>query len=93
MSLCINLTANKRNAELVCEGEGLPLVVARAFQHQDPLLMKMVRNISQHDGQTKVLFLVSISDRGKEEGMAAPPVVVESYCRNAVQMVLLFRGR
>ncbi|KAF0305674.1 Kinesin-associated protein 3 [Amphibalanus amphitrite] len=57
MALCINLTANKRNAELVCEGDGLPLLVARAFQHQDPLVMKMVRNISQHEGQTKVLFL------------------------------------
>ena len=59
MALCINLTANKRNAELVCESDGLPLLVARAFQHQDPLLMKMVRNISQQEGQTKVLFLVS----------------------------------
>ena len=59
MALCINLTANKRNAELRCEGDGLALLVARAFQHPDPLLMKMVRNISQHDGQTKVLFLVS----------------------------------
>ncbi|XP_037073717.1 kinesin-associated protein 3-like, partial [Pollicipes pollicipes] len=57
MALCINLTANKRNAELVCEADGLALLVARAFQHTDPLLMKMIRNISQHDGQTKVLFL------------------------------------
>jgi len=57
MALCINLTANKRNSELVCEGDGLALLIARAFQHQDPLVMKMIRNISQHDGETKVLFL------------------------------------
>ena len=59
MALCINLTANKRNSELACESGGLALLVARAFQHRDPLVMKMVRNVSQHPGPTKSLFLVS----------------------------------
>ena len=59
LALCINLAANKRNAQLICEHNGLRLLMKRSFKFKDPLLMKMVRNISQHDGQTKNLFIVS----------------------------------
>jgi hypothetical protein len=59
LSLCINLSANKRNAQIVCEGQGLKMLMKRAFKFRDPLLMKMLRNISQHDGPTKNLFVVS----------------------------------
>ena len=59
IALCINLAANKRNAQLICEGPGLRLLMRRAFKFKDPLLLKMVRNISQHDGPTKNLFVVS----------------------------------
>lgn len=62
LSLCINLAANKRNAQIVCEGKGLKLLMKRAFKFRDPLLMKMIRNISQHDGPTKNLFVDYISD-------------------------------
>ena len=34
----------------------------RAFHYQDALIMKMVRNISQHDGMTKTLFVEFIGD-------------------------------
>ena len=34
----------------------------RAFHYQDALIMKMVRNISQHDGMTKALFVEFIGD-------------------------------
>ena len=59
LSLCINLAANKRNAQVICEHNGLRLLMKRAFKFKDPLLMKMIRNISQHDGATKTLFIVS----------------------------------
>ena len=59
LSLCINLSANKRNAQIVCEGQGLKMLMKRAFKFRDPLLMKMIRNISQHEGPTKNLFVVS----------------------------------
>eukprot|EP00095_Tigriopus_kingsejongensis_P012143 maker-scaffold954_size76946-snap-gene-0.19 protein:Tk12143 transcript:maker-scaffold954_size76946-snap-gene-0.19-mRNA-1 annotation:"kinesin-associated protein 3-like" len=62
MALAINLAANKRNAQLICEGHGLRVLMQRAFHYQDPLIMKMIRNISQHDGMTKTLFIEFIGD-------------------------------
>lgn len=41
-------------------GNGLKMLMKRALKFKDPLLMKMIRNISQHDGPTKNLFIVSI---------------------------------
>lgn len=41
-------------------GNGLKMLMKRALKFKDPLLMKMIRNISQHDGPTKSLFIVSI---------------------------------
>ena len=61
LSLCINLAANKRTAQIICEGNGLKMLMKRAFKFKDPLLMKMIRNVSEHDGPTKNLFIVSIS--------------------------------
>ena len=62
MALGINLAANKRNAQLICEGHGLRMLMQRAFHYQDALVMKMIRNISQHDGVTKNLFIEFIGD-------------------------------
>ena len=59
VALCINLAGNKRCSQLICEGNGLRLLMKRSFKYKDPLLMKMIRNISQHDGPTKTLFIVS----------------------------------
>ena len=59
IALCINLAANKRNAQIICEGPGLKLLMRRAFKFKDPFLLKMIRNISQHDGPTKKQFIVS----------------------------------
>ena len=58
LALCINLAANTRCAQLICEGTGLKLLMRRAFKHKDAMLMKMIRNISMHDGPTKALFIV-----------------------------------
>ncbi|XP_065068315.1 kinesin-associated protein 3-like [Rhopilema esculentum] len=62
IALCINLASNKRNAQLICEGNGLRLLMRRALKFKDPLLMKMIRNISQHDGPTKKDFMNYIPD-------------------------------
>ncbi|XP_022085406.1 kinesin-associated protein 3-like [Acanthaster planci] len=62
VSLGINLACNKRNAQLICEGNGLRLLMRRALRFKDGLLLKMIRNISQHDGQTKEQFIEYISD-------------------------------
>jgi len=61
LALCVNLAANARCAQLICDGSGLKLLLRRAFKHRDPLLMKMIRNISMHDGPTKALFIVCFS--------------------------------
>ncbi|XP_025112407.1 kinesin-associated protein 3-like isoform X2 [Pomacea canaliculata] len=62
LALCINLAANKRTAAIICEGSGLKMLMKRAFKFHDPFVMKMVRNISQHEGETKNLFIDYISD-------------------------------
>lgn len=49
IALCINLALNKRNAQLMVENDRLRTLMARAFKYQDWLLMKMLRNISQHE--------------------------------------------
>eukprot|EP01137_Pigoraptor_chileana_P023966 Opistho-2@91147 len=62
MALCINLAANARNSQLICDGSGLKLLIRRAIKTKDTLLMKMIRNISQHPGPTKMRFLDHIHD-------------------------------
>lgn len=66
ISICINLAANKRNAQLMCEGNGLKMLMKRALKVKDCLLMKMIRNISQHDGPTKALFIDYVGDLAAE---------------------------
>jgi len=48
---------------MMCEWEGgkaLKYLVKRAFKYKDGLLLKMLRNISQHTGPTRDMFIVSI---------------------------------
>ncbi|KAG5276269.1 hypothetical protein AALO_G00129980 [Alosa alosa] len=68
ISFCINLAANKRNAQIICEGNGLKMLMKRALKLKDTLLMKMVRNISQHDGPTKNLFIDYVGDLAAQIG-------------------------
>lgn len=49
IALCINLALNKRNATLMVENNRLHTLMARAFKYQDSLIMKLLRNISQHE--------------------------------------------
>ncbi|KAK5607076.1 Kinesin-associated protein 3 [Crenichthys baileyi] len=66
ISICINLAANKMNAQLMCEGNGLKMLMKRALKTKDCLLMKMIRNISQHEGPTKPLFIDYVGDLAAE---------------------------
>ncbi|RXM32797.1 Kinesin-associated protein 3 [Acipenser ruthenus] len=68
ISFCINLAANKRNAQLISEGNGLKMLMKRALKFKDPLLMKMIRNISQHDGPTKNIFIDYVGDLAAQIG-------------------------
>lgn len=61
------------------------MLMKRALKFKDPLLMKMIRNISQHDGPTKSLFIVStnvISDSSYWKRLA-----LESCCVLSLQGV------
>lgn len=49
IALCINLSLNKRNAQIMVEGNRLHNLMDRAFKNQDALLMKLIRNLSQHE--------------------------------------------
>ncbi|XP_030608155.1 kinesin-associated protein 3 [Archocentrus centrarchus] len=66
ISVCINLAANKKNAQIMCEGHGLKINMKRALKMKNSLLMKMIRNISQHDGPTKALFIDYVGDLAAE---------------------------
>jgi len=58
IALGINLTINNKNAQLMVENNRLQGLIKIAFRNQDALVMKMIRNISQHDS-TKENFVVS----------------------------------
>lgn len=63
IGLCINLALNKRNAQLMVENGRLHTLMTRAFKYQDWFLMKMLRNISQHEG-LRARFVVSLYRAG-----------------------------
>ena len=46
--------------EIMCEGANLMSLIRRAAKTGDPFLMKLIRNISHHEGKCKELFVVSI---------------------------------
>ncbi|XP_072555629.1 kinesin-associated protein 3a isoform X1 [Paramormyrops kingsleyae] len=68
ISFGINLAANKRNSQLICDGNGLRMLMKRALKLKDALLMKMIRNISQHNGPSKQLFLDYVGDLAAQIG-------------------------
>lgn len=62
LALLINLALNKRNAQLIAgeNGQGLKLLMENSFQQQNPLLMKLLRNMAGHDGDVKNYFVVGL---------------------------------
>lgn len=59
VALCINLATNPVNAQQMVDNGRLHSLMSRAFSYQDSLLMKMIRNISEHDA-TRTSFIVSV---------------------------------
>lgn len=58
IALCVNLALNKKNAEIMIDNNRLHTLMGRAFKYQDSLLMKLLRNISQHEN-LRIKFVVS----------------------------------
>lgn len=58
IALCVNLALNKKNAEIMIDNNRLHTLMGRAFKYQDSLLMKLLRNISQHEN-LRIHFVVS----------------------------------
>jgi hypothetical protein len=46
VAVAINLCTNSRNAEIISDGKQLDILIKRALQNQDDLIMKLIRNIS-----------------------------------------------
>jgi len=57
IALAVNLTQNTRNAELLCENQGLDKLIRKALQTFDDLLFKVIRNISQNSNSVKRRFV------------------------------------
>ena len=47
IGLAINLCTNSRNAEIFSDGKQLDILIKRALQNQDDLIMKLIRNIAK----------------------------------------------
>lgn len=60
VALCINLALNKSNAQQMADNSRLHSLMSKALCNQDALVMKMIRNISEHDC-TRTSFIVSFS--------------------------------
>ena len=58
IAVCINLACNVKNAKLICDNKGLRHLMKRAFKLKDNYILKMIRNISQHQS-LKGRFVVS----------------------------------
>lgn len=61
LALAVNLASNLRNAELMCEGTNMQQMVKRAVKTSDPLLFKLVKTISSHEGKAKEYFVNTVS--------------------------------
>lgn len=59
VALCVNLALNDKNAEVMVQNGRLQGLVEKAFKNQSATIMKIVRNISQHEA-TRENFIVSI---------------------------------
>jgi len=79
IALGINLACNIKCAECMCEDQGIKFLMKRALKTHDPLLLKMIRNISMHEGPTKMLFLDYIDDIMLllEKSLKTPDLLVE----------------
>ncbi|CAL8069836.1 unnamed protein product [Orchesella dallaii] len=68
--IAINLSKTKRAASIMCENNGLVQLLQQAFENEDPLVMKIVRNISEHPN-TKPQFRDFTCDLARAIGDAS----------------------
>ncbi|OAF69333.1 Kinesin-associated protein 3 [Intoshia linei] len=61
LALAINVTQSEKCSKVICKGFGLKLLIRRAFKSENTLLLKMIRNISNHK-DLKSQFLDYIED-------------------------------
>ncbi|KAL3691671.1 hypothetical protein R1sor_005322 [Riccia sorocarpa] len=47
VALAVNLTAFPENCEIICRSQGLERLILRAIQFNDPLLFKVIKNVSR----------------------------------------------
>lgn len=59
VALCVNLAWCERASQQMAGDGRLRELLARAFRHRNPTLMKLVRNLSHHS-QNRTLFVVSL---------------------------------
>ncbi|KAJ3412303.1 Kinesin-associated protein 3 [Chytridiales sp. JEL 0842] len=62
MAVAINIATSQRCAQIICEDNGLKFLMKRALKTRDTLLLKMLRNVCDHDGEVKMMFLDYIDD-------------------------------
>ncbi|KAJ3062383.1 hypothetical protein HDU98_001744, partial [Podochytrium sp. JEL0797] len=62
MAIAINLATVKNNAESMVEDNGLKFLMRRALKTKDVLILKMLRNISMHEGDIRFMFLDYIDE-------------------------------
>lgn len=60
VALCINLATNKTNAQQMADSSRLHSLMSKALSNQDSLVMKMIRNVSEHDA-TRTTFIVGFN--------------------------------
>uniref|UniRef100_A0A915DGA9 Kinesin-associated protein 3 n=1 Tax=Ditylenchus dipsaci TaxID=166011 RepID=A0A915DGA9_9BILA len=54
----VNITLEKRNAQLIClsDGQGLDSIMSFGLENEDLMVLKIARNISMHEGPTHEMF-------------------------------------
>lgn len=60
-AILINICLEKRLAQLVCQTDGqrLDSLMSYALENEDIMTIKIIRNISQHNGSTQKMFNVN----------------------------------
>ena len=58
LALCVNMVYVLDCAEMICQKWSLRLLMKKAVSRQDPLLLKLVRNLSSH---VQLQHLLSVS--------------------------------
>lgn len=61
VALCVNLAINPVCAQELLKKNRLPALMMRAFTYQDPMLMKMLHNLSEHPMSASSFIVLLLS--------------------------------